>query len=120
MYICVGQPQTFLCSVSNQGPAARLEWRVEFKDPRSVPDVIQTYTLPASEEDQHQILIKDGRDGVSFVFNLTSNSSSLESTMTVMVADDNGTSLINNATVYCGQESDQRAVIHVRKGIRHC
>ena len=34
--------------------------------------------------------------------------------MTVMLADDNGTTLINNATVYCGQESDQTAVIHIR------
>ena len=113
--MCVGQPQTFLCSVINQGPEARLEWRVEFKDSRSVPDVIQTLTMPTSEEDQH--LIRDHRDGVSFEFNLTSNSSSLESTMTVMVVDDNGTNLINNATVYCGQESDQTAVIHIHRGI---
>ena len=110
--MCVGQPQTFLCGVSNEGPAARLEWRVEFKDSISVPDVIQTFTLPA-----YEYLIRDDRDGVSFEFNLISNSTILESTMTVMVADDNGTTLINNATVYCGQESDQRAVIHIHKGI---
>ena len=116
VYICVGRPQTFLCSVSNQGPAARLEWRVEFKDSIFVSSVIQTYILPASDEDQHLIL-RDNRDGVSFVFNLTSNSLSLESTMTVMLADDNGTTLINNATVYCGQESDQTAVIHIHRGI---
>ena len=112
--MCVGQLQTFICGVSNQGPAARLEWRVEFKDSRAVSNVIQTYTLPASEEDQH-LIYRDDRDGVSFVFNLTSNSPSLESAMTVMVVNENGTTLTNNATVYCGQESDLRAVIHVHR-----
>ena len=108
--MCLGQPQTFLCSVANQGPSTHLEWMVEFKDSRSVPNVIHELF---SDDVQN---IRDTRNGISFVFNVISSSSSLESAMTVMVTDENGTALINNATVYCGQESDIRAVILVDKG----
>ena len=54
-------------------------------------------------------ILRESRFGVTFIFNHTSNgSSSLVSVMNLAVDDSNATALINNATVNCGDEANQK------------
>ena len=118
VYICPGEPQTFLCEVLiEQGSLQRLQWRIDFdhEDTHSVTTVNGQYTT----NDPEGHIIRDGRPGFSFMFNLTSNSpSSLVSVMTVTANDTNTTAaLINNATVNCAGDDAYPKVLHVYKGI---
>ena len=98
--ICLGQPQTFSCEVPNQGSLTRLEWRIDFEGSSSEPSMTRLFT--SADPEGH--ILRDDRSGISFMFNLTSNSSSsLVSVMTVTVDDANATALINNATVNCDE-----------------
>ena len=116
VYYCPGQPQIFLCEAPKQGSLPRLEWRIDFdhEDTHPVTTVTRQYTL----NDPEGLILRDARLGVSFVFNLTSNSpSSLISVMIVTANDTNTTTWINNATVnYVGDEAYPK-VLHVYKGI---
>ena len=115
VFICLGQPQTFLCEVPKQGSLTRLEWRIDFEHSHSVESVIQQYT----SVDPEGLILRDDRPGVSIMFNLTSNgSSSLVSIMTVTTSDINATALINNSTVNCGDEA-YPMVLHVHKGMMY-
>ena len=113
IYICSGQPQTFLCEVPKQGSLARLEWRIDFnhEDIHPLTGYYISYDLEGH-------IIRDDRLGVSFVFNLTSNSpSSLVSAMILTANDTNATTWINNATVNCAVDEAYPKVLHVNKGI---
>ena len=109
--ICTGEPEIFLCEASKQGSLSRLEWRIDFDNSHSVESVTQQYT----SDDLEGHILRDSRPGVSFEFNLTShNSSSLVSVMTVTAND---TTLINNATVNCGDVAYPKKV-HINEGIQ--
>ena len=98
--ICLGQPQAFSCEVPKQGSLIRLEWKIDFEGSSSEPSVTRLFT--SADPEGH--ILRDDRSGISFMFNLTSNSSSsLVSVMTVTVNGANATALINNATVSCGE-----------------
>ena len=59
-------------------------------------------------------ILRANRPGVTFVFNLTSTgSSNLVSVMNLTVDDINATALINNATVNCGDEVNQKMLTHL-------
>ena len=91
----------------------RLEWRIDFEDSQSVGSVTQQYTTA----DQEGQILREERSELPIVFNLTSNKRPyFISVMTVTAGNISG-DLINNATVNCGQESHQKAVLHVHKGI---
>ena len=76
--------------------------------------VTQQFTTSDTEGDT----LNDERTGVNFTFYLTSNSStSLVSVMTV-TANISGATVVNNATVHCGEESTPHAVLHVTRGTR--
>ena len=97
---CLGQPQIFSCEVQKQGSLTRLQWRIDFVSSPNVTRMTRRFTT----DDPEGLILRDSRPGVSFEFNLTSNSnssSSLNSVMTVTVDDINATALINNATVDC-------------------
>ena len=112
MNICLGQPKTLLCEAPKQGSIARLEWRIDLENSQSVTSVIHQYTSVDAEGD----IFGDSRNGISFIFNLTSNSlASLVSVMTVTVNDVNGTALIHNATVNCDDEAYPK-VLHAHEG----
>ena len=103
--ICVGQPQTFLCEVPKEDSLTRLGWRIDFEPSSSEESVTRLFTSADSEGR----ILRESRPGVTFVFNLTSNgSSSLVSVMILTVDDINATALINNATVSCGDEANQK------------
>ena len=109
--ICLRQPHMFSCAVPKQDSLTRLEWRIDFDDSSSVEIVTREFTSADSEGH----ILRDNRPGVSFMFNLTSNSlESLVSAMTITV-DINATALINNATVNCGDEVYPK-VLHVNEG----
>ena len=111
MYICLRQPQNFLCEAPKQGSLTRLEWTIDFEDSHSVESVTRQYT----SNDPEGLILRDDRPGIRFVFNLTSNSpSSLVSVMTVTVDDISATTSINNTTVTCGDPYPK--VVHVHKG----
>ena len=111
VYICLEQPQTFLCKVPKQGSLTRLEWRIDFDDSSSVEIVTREFTSADSEGH----ILRAYRPGVSFMFNLTSNS--LESLISAMIitVGVNATALINNTTVNCGDEAYPK-VVHVIEG----
>ena len=114
VYICLGQPQTFICSVPKLVPLAHLEWRVNFEDSLSVASVTRQYR----GTDHEGYILRDERKGLRFLFNLTSNKpsdSSLVSVMIVTAYDTNGTAVINNAFVHCG-EMNSNALLHVPRG----
>ena len=76
--------------------------------------VAQQFTTSDTEGET----LNDERPGVNFTFNLTSISlTSLVSVMTV-AANISGTTVIDNATVHCGEESTPHAVLHVKRGTR--
>ena len=64
------------------------------------------------------------RNGINIHFNLTSKQGQhLVSVMKIMVLDDNGTDLINNATVSCGSAGEERyphAVLSAFSGMQLC
>ena len=98
--ICPGQPRAFSCEVPKQGSLTRLKWRIDFEDSSSEESLTRQFT----SADSVGHILRGDRSGVSFVFNLTSkSSSSLVSVMTVTVDDINAAALINNATVNCGE-----------------
>ena len=71
-------------------------------------------------DDPEGLILRDSRPGVSFEFNLTSNSnssSSLNSVMIVTVDDINETALINNTTVGCEGDEAYPIMLHVPRGI---
>ena len=112
VHICVGQPQTFMCEVPKQGSLTRLEWRIDFEPSSSEESVTRQFTSADSEGH----ILRESRSGVTFVFNLTSTgSSSLVSVMNLTVDDSNATALINNATVNCGDEANQK-ILHIIEG----
>ena len=99
-HLVIGQPQIFLCEVQKQGSLSRLQWRIDFGSSPPVTRITRRFTTDNPEG----VILRDSRPGVSFEFNLTSNSnssSSLNSVMTVTVDDINGIASINNATVNC-------------------
>ena len=110
--VCPGQPETFLCEIPKQGSLSRLEWTINFNHEDTHP-----LTGQYTSDDLEGHIIRDDRLGVSFVFNLTSNSpSNLVSVMTVTANDTyNASTLINNATVNCGDEAYPK-VLHVNEG----
>ena len=111
--ICFKQTQTFVCSVHGQGSSTRLEWTVDFKNSPSVSRVTQLFTTSDIEGET----LSNERTGVNFTFNLTSISlTSLVSVMTV-TANISAATVINNATVHCGDESTPHAVLHVQRGV---
>ena len=64
-----------------------------------MPVLIRQYTTL----DEKGLFLRDERTGLNFEFNLTSNSYLyLESVMTVVAHNVNGTSVINNAVLHCG------------------
>ena len=108
----------FVCHVPKLASLAYLEWRIEFEDSLSVPVLIRQYTTL----DKKGRLLRDERTGLNFEFNLTANTYSyLESVMTVIVLNTNGTSVINNAVLHCGEVAYPNttviAVFHVPTGI---
>ena len=113
IHICVGQPQTFLCEVPKQGSLTRLGWRIDFEPSSSEESVTRLFTSADSEGRT----LRESRPGVTFVFNLTSTgSSSLVSVMNLTVDDINAAALINNATVNCGDEANQK-ILHIIEGM---
>ena len=112
--ICLGQPQIFVCSFHRQASDSflYLEWRINFEDSQSVSKVSQQFT----SSDVVGETLQDERNGVNFTFNLTSISlTSLVSVMTV-TTNISAATVINNATVHCGDESTPHAVLHVQRG----
>ena len=110
--VCPGQLETFLCEVPKQGIVPRLEWKIDF-DFEDTHPVTRRYT----SNDPEGLILRDDRLGVSFVFNLTSNSpSSLVSAMTVIANDTNATTLINYATVNCVGDEAYPKVLHINEG----
>ncbi len=107
MYLCLEQPQTFMCVVPKQNSLTRLEWRIDFE--HSLIFLEASVTRLFTSVDQEGLILRENRPGISFVFNLTSNGlSSLVSVLNVIVDDINATALINNATVNCGNEANQK------------
>ena len=114
-YIYLGQPNILLCEVPKQDSLGHLEWRLDFEDSYSVESVTHQYTSADAEGK----LFGDDRNGISFVFNLSSNGlASLVSAMTVTVDDVNATALIDNATVNCDDEAYPK-ILHVHTGINY-
>ena len=116
MHICHGQPQTLMCGVPKQGSSTRLQWRIDFVSSLSVTRMTRRFTA----DDPEGLILRDSKPGVSFEFNLTSNSnssSSLNSVMTITVDDINGTALINNATVDCEGDEAYPIMLRVPRGI---
>ena len=112
IHICVGQPQTFSCEVPKEGSLTRLGWRIDFEPSSSEESVTRLFTSADSEGR----ILTESRPGVTFVFNLTSNgSSSLASVLNLTVDNINATALINNATVSCGDEANQK-MLHITEG----
>ena len=112
--ICLGKTRTFFCRVSRNDSLSRLEWRIEFQNSRSVPSIIHEYST--SDPVGHHT--RDERNGISFTSNITSISPvSIESLMSVTLNDANGTDVLNNATVSCGQGVNTKAVLRAVKGI---
>ena len=112
--ICLGQPQTFVCSVHRQASDSflYLEWRIGFEDSQSVSMVSQQFTT----SDMLGETLQDERNGVNFTFNLTSNNStSLVSVMTI-ATNITAATVINNATVHCDDESSPHAVFRLQRG----
>ena len=115
--ICPGQPKVFICSVAQNSSFSRLDWQIDFQDETSVPSIMEQFT---SVDQEGHTFVAD-RKGVNLHFNLTTKEGqSLVSVMMIMVLDDNGSSLINNATVFCGPAGEERyphAVLSAITGI---
>ena len=82
-----------------------------------MPALIRRYTT--LDEKGH--CLRDERTGLNFEFNLTFNTYLyLESVMTVIAHNVNGTSVINNAVLHCGEDAYPNttvtAVFHVPTG----
>jgi hypothetical protein len=117
VYLCLGQPQTFVCKVPKQDSLTRLEWRIDFEH-SSLPSEASVTRLFTSADPEGHIL-RENRPGITFAFNLTSNnngSSNLVSIMNIIVDDINATAFINNATVNCGDEANQK-ILHIIEGL---
>ena len=112
--ICLGQPQTFSCTVHGQASHSLLylKWRIDFEDSQSVSMVSGQFTTADVEGET----LHDERTGVNFTFNLTSTG--LTSLMSVMTVTTNisASTVINNATVHCGDEPTPHAVVLVQRG----
>ena len=122
VHFCTGQPRTFSCEVpKQQGSLTRLEWRIDFAEHSSRASESSVTRLFTSADPEGQILIDSRHEaGVTFVFSLTSNGSSslsLVSIMNITVDDINATALINNATVNCGGEANQKT-LHIIEGLQ--
>ena len=114
IHVCLGESLTFTCWVPHQPSLPRIEWRVHFEESLSLSNVLQSYI---SSDPVGQIQ-RDHRSGYSFVFNLTSSSTSfLVSTMMVTV-DANSSMMISSASVNCGQQPSEWAVLHVFHGTK--
>ena len=122
VYFCLGRTPTFSCEVPKQGSLTRSEWRIDFEHSSRPSEASVTRLFTSADPEGH--ILAESRSGVSFVFNLTSNSngsSSLVSVMSVTVDDIkliNATALINNATVNCGGEAN-RKILQVIEGNRY-
>jgi hypothetical protein len=115
VYLCLGQPQTFMCEVPKQGSLTRLGWRIDFEH---LSEASVTRLFTSADPEGH--ILKDSRRGISFVFNLTSNgSTSLVSVMNLTVDDINAAAFINNATVNCGDEAN-RKMLQIIEGNNYC
>ena len=119
LYICLGEPQSFVCRVPKLASLTRLEWRMEFEDSLSVPVLIRQYTTL----DETGRFLRDERAGLNFEFNLTSNTYLyLESVMTVIAQNVNENSVIDNAVLHCGEvghpNATVTAVFHVLTGTK--
>ena len=116
--ICPGQPKVFICTVAQNYSFSRLEWQINFKDETSVPSITEQFT----SVDREGHAFEADRNGINIHFNLTTKEGqSLVSVMKIMVLDDNGSSLINNATVSCGlvgEEGYPHAVISAITGMQ--
>ncbi|MCG8626565.1 MAG: hypothetical protein MJE68_31765 [Proteobacteria bacterium] len=116
VYFCLGRTQTFSCEVPKQGSLPRLEWRIDFEHSSRPSEASVTRQFISSDPEGY--ILRESRPGVSFVFNLTANingSSKLVSVMSITVDDNNATALVNNATVNCGDEANQK-ILHVIEG----
>ena len=113
VYICPGRTQIFTCEVPKQGSLTRLEWRIDFEH-SSEASVTRLFT--SADPEGH--ILRDSRPGIRIVLNLTSNGSSslsLVSVMSLTVDNINAAVLINNATVNCGDEANQK-MLHIIEG----
>ena len=112
VYFCVGKPQTFSCEIpKQQSSLTRLEWRIDFEYSSRPSEASVTRLFTSADPEGH--VLRESRPGVRFMCNLTSNSngsSSLVSVMNITVDYINATALINNATVNCGDEANQKIV----------
>ena len=109
VYFCLGKPQIFSCEVPKQGSLTHFKWRIDFEYSSRPSEASVTRLLTSADPEGY--ILRESRPGVSFVFNLTANingSSRLVSVMSVIVDYINATALVNNATVNCGDETNQK------------
>ena len=100
-----------------QGSLIRLEWRIDFQHSSRPSEASVTRLFTSADPEGH--ILAENRPGVNFMFNLTANtngSSRLVSVMSITVDDINATALVNNATVNCGDEANQK-VLHITEGL---